>query len=96
MHLRVVLPFRSEDVDDLAARVHLVVAPVGDTGHGLVAALAPAQLSLVEDDVGGEELGVGDERGVILLDAESAYELLLFRLENLDHAGFRILTPPGC
>ncbi len=95
MHLRIVFPFRSEDIYYLAARIHLVIAPVGDARHGLVAALASAKPALVEDDVGGEKLGVGDERGIILLYPESADKLLVLRLQNLDHAGFRVLTPPG-
>ena len=96
VHLGVVLPFRSEDVEDFAARVHLVVAPAGDAGHGLVAVLAPFELVARDDDVGGEEFRVGHERRIILVDLDCADKLLLLGLHDLYHAGLGILAAAGC
>ena len=44
VHLGVVLTLGAQDVDDLATGVHLVVLPLRDAGHGLVAVLAPLEL----------------------------------------------------
>ena len=96
MHLRVVLPFRSEDIYYLAARIHLVIAPVGDARHGLRRrSCLPRSRLLSRMMSAARNLESVTKRGIILLYPESADKLLVLRLQNLDPRGLPGLTTSG-
>ena len=95
VHLGVVLPFDSEDVYYFAARVHLVVAPLHDAGHGLVAVLATLEASARQHDVGGQELGIRHKGGIVLLYLKRADKLLVLGLDYLYDLSLRLLALAG-
>ena len=95
VHLGVVLALPAEDVEDLSYGVHLVLRPGGDSGDGLVARLAAAQAVAGYDDVGGQELGVGHQGGVVALHLEGADEVLVVALDDLDDARLGLGSTAG-
>ena len=92
VHLGGVLPFAAQDVDHLAAGIHLVVVPARDARYGFVAVLSPLEPAAGDDDVGGQIFGVGHERGIVALYFESAYEDLVFLLYYLHYLRLGILS----
>ena len=96
VHLGGVVAFRPEYVDDFAARIHLIILPAGDAHYRLVAVLAALQTILGKHDVGSEELGVGDEAGIILVDLEGTDKGLLLCLDDFDDASLRLDALTGC
>ena len=92
MHFRCVLTLSAEYVDDLSTGIHLIIAPLGDTRYYFVARFAPIETVAGDDDIGGEEFGVGDYGGIILFHIESADKHLILDFEDLKHLGFGILA----
>ena len=68
---------------------------IHDAGHCLVAVLSSLEFRAGEYDVGGKELGVCHEGGIVLVDLERAYKLLLLGLDDLDHSRFGAVAFAG-
>ncbi len=91
VYLGVVFAGASEDVDHSAFGVLGFFRPFGYAHDCLVAAFAPFELVLRNEDVAGEELGVGFKECDGLVDLQRADEHLFLWLHDVDYLCFGFL-----
>ena len=88
VHLHGVVATATQHVNHFAHRRIGCIGPVDNLHHRLVACLAVFQQIARNENVGSQELAVGDEVAEIVVNLECSYKHLLLALYNFKHLSF--------
>ncbi|CCX44431.1 unknown [Prevotella sp. CAG:1031] len=90
MHLGLILSAHTENIDNLATRVFVVVVPFGYADNGLVACLASFEPVARNENVSCQKFTVGQQISEIFIDFQRADKHLVFLFENFDDFSLRL------